>query len=144
MGLAGNERVREAIALGPGWWTIELHTELPAVAVQLRADAVERHAGPDVHAQHRDDAGRAFVPVDLRSLPLYRGGPGSAPLAFALQAAGDVDARLLEVELRALATMAPVELHYRFVDGEGRTLASGATLTATGVPAPFDLSLIHI
>ncbi|MBK7826148.1 hypothetical protein [Nannocystis sp.] len=138
LGLAGNERVREAIALGPGWWTIELHTELPAVAVQLRADAVERHAGPDVHAQHRDDAGRAFVPVDLRSLPLYRGGPGSAPLAFALQAAGDVDARLLEVELRALATMAPVELHYRFVDGEGRTLASGATLTATGVPAPFD------
>lgn len=138
LGVVAGERVREAIALGPGWWTIELHTELPAVAVQLWADAAERHAGADWHAQHRDHAGRAFVPVDLRSLPLYRGGPGSTPLAFALLAAGDVDARLLEVELRALGVVAPLALQYRFVDAEGRTVASGASVAQTGVPAPFE------
>ena len=133
-----SEGLREPLALAAGWWTIEVHTEGEPVAVQLRADAAERHAGPDLHAQHRDHAGAAFVPVDLRVLPLYRSGPGLKPLSFALGAEGDVDARLLEIEVRARGASAPVTVQYRFVDAEGRALVHGATLAETVVPAPFE------
>ena len=135
---AVGEPLREPLALGAGWWTLELHSEGEAVAVQVRADAPERHAGPDEHGQHRDHAGRAFVPVDLRVVPVYRGGPGVTALPFALRPGGDVDARLLEIEVRALGASVAVPVQYRFVDAEGRALASGAARAETVVPAPFE------
>lgn len=130
--------VREPITIGPGWWSLELHSERAEIAAQVRADVAERHAGPEDHAQHHDHAGQAFVPVDLRLLPLYLQGPGQAPLPIALQPGGDVDARLIQIDVRALGELAPVAVRYSFVDAAGLELAAGASTAETRVPAPFE------
>jgi hypothetical protein len=129
---------REALALPPGLWSLELHTELPAVAVQVRADAPERHAGADDHVHHGAPGGAAFVPVDVRTLPVYALSPATPPLPFALAPDGDAEARFLEVEVRAWGTLAPVPVHYSFVDARGAALAGGDFLADAGAPAPFD------
>ena len=136
--LRPGEPLREPLAVAAGWWSLELHTELTAVAVQVRADQPERHAGPEDHAQHRDHDGRAFVPVDLRVLPVYATGPGVTALPISLQPGGDVDARLVQIDVRALGNLAPVPVRYSFVDAEGRELAAGASLVDTTALAPFE------
>ena len=40
------EVLREPLSIGPGWWSLEIHTSLPGVNLQVRADGAERHAGP--------------------------------------------------------------------------------------------------
>ncbi len=136
--LRTGEVLREPLSIGPGWWSLEIHTGLPGVALQVRADAADRHAGPDDHAQHRDHDGHAFIPVDLRVLPAYKTGPEVAALPVALAEHGDVDARLVQLDVRALAEIRPVPIHYSFLDAEGKELATGASVADTTKPAPFE------
>lgn len=124
--------------LAGGWWSLELHTGLAAAAVQVLADAPERHAGPDDHTQHSDAAGRAFVPVDLVGLPVYAIGPAAPPLPIGLAPDGEAEARLVQVDLRAWGTLAPVLLRYSFVDAAGAPLAEGTAQVDTTLPAPFE------
>jgi hypothetical protein len=136
--LRPGELLREPLTVGPGWWTLELHSALAEVAVQVRGDAAERHAGPEDHAQHHDHAGQAFLPVDLRLLPLYLLGPDQPALPVALHKGGDVDARLVQVDVRALGELRAVPVSYSFVDANGVELAAGASLAETTRPAPFE------
>ncbi len=136
--LGPGDVLREPLSIGPGWWSLEIHTELPAVGLQVRADAAERHAGPDDHAQHRDHDGRAFVPVDLRVLPVYRAGPDVPALPIAIEPGGDVDARLIQLDVRALGDMVAVPVQYSFLDRDGASLATGASIADTTVPALFE------
>ena len=137
--LHAGEVGRTPVALEPGWWSLELHTELPAAAVQVQADAPERHAGADDHTQHRDAAGRGFVPVDLRAVPVYALGPGLPPLPVALSPeGGEVDARLIQIDLRAWGTLRAVPVRYSFVDAAGAELVAGDALAETTLPAPFE------
>ena len=137
--LRAGEVGRTPIALEPGWWSLELHTDLAAVAVQVRADAAWRHVGADDHALHRDAAGRPFVPVDLRAVPVYPLGPGLPPLPIGLTGEGaDVDARLVQVDVRAWGTLRQVPVRYSFVDAAGAELVAGDALAETTLPAPFE------
>ena len=129
---------RTPITLGDGWWSLELHTELPAVAVQVRADAAERHAGDDDHGQHRNDAGEGLVPVDLLAVPVYTSGPGVAPLPISLAPDGGPESRLVQVDLRATGALAPVPVRYSFLDAAGLEIVGGDALAETSMPAPFE------
>ena len=136
--LRTGEVLREPLSIGPGWWSLEIHTSLPGVNLQVRADGAERHAGPDDHAQHRGHDGRAFVPVDLRVLPVYATGPEVPALPISIGEDSDVDARLIQLDVRALDELAPVPVHYSFLDAAGKELATGAAVADTRTPAPFE------
>ena len=136
--LRAGEVLREPLSIGPGWWSLEIHTALPGVSLQVRADVGERHAGPDDHTQHRGHDGHAFIPVDLRVLPVYATGPQISALPIAIAENGDVDARLVQLDVRALAELVPVPIHYSFLDAEGKELATGASVADTTEPAPFE------
>jgi len=136
--LRTGEVLRESLSIGPGWWSLEIHTGLPGVGLQVRADAADRHAGPDDHAQHRGHDGHAFIPVDLRVLPVYATGPQISALPIAIAENGDVDARLVQLEVRAFAELAPVPIQYSFLDADGKELATGASTADTREPAPFE------
>jgi hypothetical protein len=138
LNLRDGEVGRTPITLGAGWWSLELHTDLPGVAVQVRADGAERHAGPDDHAQHRSDVGEGLVPVDLLSLPVYTSGPGLAPLPISLAPDGGPESRLVQVDLRAWGELAPVAVRYSFVDAAGAEIVSGDATADTSMPAPFE------
>lgn len=127
-----------ALVVPPGWWSLELATDLPDVAVQVRADAPERHAGPDGHAMHVDGDGRAFVPVDVQRLQLYTLGAGTPPLPVALVAGADAEDGFLQVDVRAVGAPAAVALTYSFHDAAGALLDSGRYVAATTRAAPFD------
>jgi len=136
--LRADEVGRAPLTLEPGWWSLELHTELPAVAVQVRADAIDRHAGPDDHAQHRDDAGAGLIPVDVLALPVYASGPGLAPLPISLAPDGGPESRLVQIDLRAWGELAPVQVRYSFVDAAGAVIVGGDAMAETTLPAPFE------
>jgi len=136
--LRAGEVGRTPITLGEGWWSLELHTELPAVAVQVRADEAERHAGPDDHSKHRNDAGEGLMPVDLLALPVYTTGPGVAPLPISLAPGGGPESRLIQVDLRAWGELAPVPVRYSFIDAAGLEIVGGDALAETSMPAPFE------
>lgn len=138
LNLREGEVGRTPITLGAGWWSLELHTDLPGVAVQVRADSAERHAGPDDHALHRGDAGESLVPVDLLSLPMYTSGPGLAPLPISLAQGGGPESRLVQVDLRAWGELAPVAVRYSFVDAAGAEIVSGDAVADTSLAAPFE------
>lgn len=138
LNLRDGEVGRTPITLGAGWWSLELHTDLPGVAVQVRADDAGRHAGPDDHALHRSDAGEGLVPVDLLSLPVYTSGPGYAPLPISLAPDGGPESRLVQVDLRAWGELAPVAVRYSFVDAAGSEIVSGDAVADTSLPAPFE------
>ncbi len=136
--LHNGEIGRTPITLGAGWWSLELHTELPAVAVQVRADSAERHAGPDDHSRHRDDKGEGLVPVDLMALPMYTSGPGLAPLPISLAPDGGPESRLVQIDLRAWGELAPVAVRYSFVAADGTEIVGGDAMAETSLVAPFE------
>ena len=138
LALPAGERGRVALELAEGWWSLELHTGLPAAAVQVLADAPERHAGPDDHTQHSDTAGRAYVPVDLVGLPMYALEAGSAALPVSLAPEGEAWARMVEVEVRAWGRLAPVSLRHGFFDAAGVQIAAGTTELGAMPPAAFE------
>ncbi|MBL9106344.1 MAG: hypothetical protein JNL82_35810 [Myxococcales bacterium] len=125
------------ISVPVGWWSLELDTTAAAAAVQVRADAPERHAGADEHALHGGGQA-ALVPVDVRLLTMYRGGPGTSALPVALAPDEDPAGRFVQVEARAWGTLAPVTVSYSFVDARGAVLASGEQVADTTTPAPFE------
>lgn len=127
-----------ALVVPPGWWSLELATDLAEVAVQVRADVPGRHAGPDEHAMHVDQGGGAFVPVDVQRLQLYKLGPDTPALRVALVAGSDPEAGFLQVDVRAVGALGPVPLTYSFYDAAGGLLDTGVYEAATIKPAPFE------
>lgn len=65
----------------------------------------------------------ALIPVDLRTLPLYRIGPELAPLSFNLTGPKDIYTRTLRFDVRSLGAVAPVRLGLEFLDARGRVIA---------------------
>lgn len=66
----------------------------------------------------------ALIPVDLRSLPLYRLGPDVPPLSFALTGPKDIYTRTLRFDVRTLGELDPVRLGLEFLDARGRVIAA--------------------
>ncbi|MBZ5712231.1 hypothetical protein [Nannocystis pusilla] len=65
----------------------------------------------------------ALIPVDLRTLPLYRIGPDIAPLAFNLTGPKDIYTRTLRFDVRSFGAVTPVRLGLEFLDARGQVIA---------------------
>ncbi|WP_434418732.1 hypothetical protein [Nannocystis pusilla] len=80
----------------------------------------------------------ALIPVDLRTLPLYRIGPDVAPLSFNLTGPKDIYTRTLRFDVRSFGVVAPVRLGLEFLDARGRVIAAEELLAE-----PTGLSLFE-
>ena len=129
---------RAEISVPVGWWSLEVETDLASAVVQVRGDAADRHAGAEDHAIHAQAGGEALMPVDVRTLPVYALGPEAAPLPVALAPGEEPEARFVRVSARAWGTLAPVTVHYSFVDARGAELAGGDEVVDTTTAAPFE------
>lgn len=152
---------QESVALPPGWTSLELSTALAGVEVQVLAEdgarhasALESHLGlrpahdvppprpPSFHAAPALAAPApppaTLVPVDLRTLPLYRLGPELPALTVALAGPPDLYTRTLRLDVRALDRPAPVRLRVEFLDPAGRVLAEDELLAEPQHLSRFD------